>query len=202
MSVETILALIGFAFVMSISPGPGNFLLLTSGVNFGYQRSLPLVLGISIGFLSMVFSVGLGLGKILQEVPLLYTILKFGSAAYILWLAWKISTSRSLSQTDNEEMGKPLSFLQAAFLQLLNPKAWAVALILSVSYTNPEQYLFSLLLMIGIFALVNLPTISIWALSGVALRHILGNGKRIAVFNIAMALLLVASMLPVLLQPI
>ncbi len=202
MSVETILALIGFAFVMSISPGPGNFLLLTSGVNFGYQRSLPLVLGISIGFLSMVFLVGLGLGKILQEVPLLYTILKFGSAAYILWLAWKISTSRSLSQTDNEEMGKPLSFLQAAFLQLLNPKAWAVALILSVSYTNPEQYLFSLLLMIGIFALVNLPTISVWALSGVALRHILGNGKRIAVFNIAMALLLVASMLPVLLQPI
>ncbi|MEP3245275.1 MAG: LysE family translocator [Sneathiella sp.] len=202
MSVETILALIGFAFVMSISPGPGNFLLLTSGVNFGYRRSLPLVLGINIGFLSMVFFVGLGLGKILQEVPLLYTILKFASAAYILWLAWKISTSRSLSQTDNEQMGKPLSFLQAAFLQLLNPKAWAVALILSVSYTNPEQYLFSLLLMIGIFALINLPTISVWALSGVALRHLLGNGKRIAVFNIAMALLLVASMLPVLLQPI
>mgnify|MGYP000657217005 CR=1 FL=1 len=198
MSFETILALVSFAFVMSISPGPGNFLLLTSGVNFGYRRSLPLILGISIGFLTMVFFVGLGLGQILQEFPMVYTVLKFICAAYILWLAWKIANSRSLSGGSEEAMGRPISFLQAALLQLVNPKAWAVALIVTVSYTNPDSYLFSLILLIGIFAIVNLPAISIWALSGMALRHLLGQGRRIALFNILMALLLVASLLPLL----
>ena len=90
--------------------------------------------------------------------------------------------------------------MQAALFQLVNPKAWAVALIVTVSYTNPADYLLSLGLMIALFALVNIPSISLWAISGAALRRILGQGRRIAVFNIAMAILLVASMLPVLLD--
>ncbi len=197
MSLETFFALIGFAFVMSISPGPGNFLLLTSGVNFGFLRSLPLVLGICIGFLTMVFSVGMGLGQVLQNIPVLYSILKFICAGYVFWLAWKISRSRSLG-TQNESLEKPISFIQAALFQLVNPKAWAVALIVTVSYTNPDDYLFSLALMIVIFAVVNLPSISVWAISGVVLRRVIGNGRRIALFNITMAILLVGSMIPVL----
>lgn len=198
MSNETAVALLSFAFVMSASPGPGNFLLLTSGANFGFRRSLPLITGISFGFLAMVFCVGIGLGQVLKQAPMAYTGLKFLCAAYVLWLAFKIAGSRALGQGEHDRMAKPISFVQAALFQLVNPKAWAVALIVTVSYTDPARYFSSLLLMILLFALVNLPSISLWAVSGAALRSILGRGRRIVFFNIAMAALLVASMLPVL----
>ena len=201
MNFETLFAIFGFAFVTSISPGPGNFLLLTSGVNFGFQRSIPLILGISLGFLSMVLLVGLGFGQFLNSVPLLYSGLKFACIAYVVWLAWKIATSRSLGNKSGkaDSMDKPVTFAQAALLQLLNPKAWAVSLIVTVTYTRPENYLGSLILVIILFALVNLPSISVWAISGTALRRIIGQGNRIVFFNRAMALLLVGSMLPVIL---
>ncbi|EEA94669.1 LysE family translocator [Pseudovibrio sp. JE062] len=200
MSLESALALMGFAFVMSISPGPGNFLLLASGANFGFSRSLPLVFGISLGFLSMVFGVGVGLGQVLTELPMLYTALRVACAAYVLWLALKIGRSRALGSGETEKMAEPISFVQASLFQLLNPKAWAVALIVTVSYTSAESYMTSLLLLIAVFAVVNIPSISVWALSGSALRNLLAKGNRIAVFNIGMALLLIASMAPVLLM--
>jgi len=199
MPLDTMFALVGFAFVMSVSPGPANFLLLASGVNFGFVRSVPLVLGISLGFLTMVFFVGIGLGQLLNSTPIVYTILKAVCAAYVFWLAWKIARSRALNSGNSDDMDKPISFLQAALFQLVNPKAWAVALIVTVSYTDPDNYLASLVLMILIFAVVNLPSISVWAVSGVALRGIIGHGRRVAVFNTIMALLLVGSMIPVLL---
>ena len=200
MSLETALALMGFAFVMSITPGPANFVLLASGANFGFVRSIPLVLGFSFGFLTMVFFVGIGLGQILKNTPEIYTVLKFACAAYVTWLAWKIARSRAVGPEQGENVQQPISFGHAALFQLVNPKAWAVALIVTVSYTNPENYLPSLILMIMLFAVINLPAISVWALSGVALRRILGDGNRIVVINIAMALLLVVSMAVVLLR--
>lgn len=198
MSSDSLLALMGFAFVMSVSPGPANFLLLASGANFGFLRSLPLVLGISLGFLTMVFCVGLGLGRLLEATPAVYTALRMACAAYVLWLAWKIARSRSLGPDGGAEMADPIGFLQAALFQLVNPKAWAVALIVTVSYTDPERHLLSLVLVILFFALVNLPSISLWAVSGAALRRLMGEGRRLAAFNLVMALLLVISMLPVL----
>ncbi len=199
MSLDTMLALTGFAFVMAFSPGPGNFLLLASGVNFGFLRSLPLIFGIGLGFLTMVFFVGVGLGQVLQSNPTIYLILRFASAGYVFWLAWKIARSRSISPADSDEMEKPISFLQAALLQLVNPKAWAVALIVTASYTNPDRYFISLILTILIFAVVIFPSISVWAVSGVFLRRLLGDGRKVVIFNIFMALLLVGSMMPVLL---
>ncbi|MEX3009716.1 LysE family translocator [Hoeflea sp. TYP-13] len=198
MSLEMAVALVGFAFVMSISPGPSNFLLLASGVNFGFMRSVPLVFGICAGFLTMVFCVGVGLGQVLKTVPGLYTALKFACAAYVLWLAWKVARSRAIGPANEEAIEKPITFLQAALFQLVNPKAWAVALVVTVSYTDQQNYIPSLLAMIVLFAVINLPSISVWALSGVALGRLLGEGNRIAVFNIAMALLLVGSMAVVL----
>lgn len=198
MPLDTLLALLGFAFVMSVSPGPGNFLLLASGVNFGFLRSLPLVFGICAGFLAMVFLVGIGLGRVLESAPVIYAIMKFACAAYILWLAWKVARSRSVGRDESERMEKPISFLQAALLQLVNPKAWAVALIVTVSYTDPDNYLPSLGLMIVLFAVVNVPSISVWAVSGVALRRLIGGGRVVVYFNVGMALLLVGSMIPVL----
>lgn len=199
MAPDTTLALMGFAFVMSISPGPANFLLLASGANFGVARSLPPVLGFSLGFLTMVFCVGIGLGGVFRTWPIIYTVLKLASAAYVLWLALKIARSRALGAADGNAMTAPISFVQAALFQVLNPKAWTVALIVTVSYTDPDDYMRSLIAMIGLFALVNLPSISVWAICGNLLRTILEQGRRMAVFNVLMAILLVGSMIPVLL---
>lgn len=200
MTIETALALMGFAFVMSISPGPGNFLLLASGANFGFMKSLPLVLGISMGFLSMVLGVGLGVGQVLEEFPAVYSLLRIMCGAYVLWLAFKIAKSRSLGSENGEQIAKPVSFIQAALFQLLNPKAWTVALIVTVSYTTLEDYVMNLFALIGLFAVVNIPTISVWAISGAALRRTLTKGNRIAVFNVSMAILLVGCMIPMLMN--
>jgi threonine/homoserine/homoserine lactone efflux protein len=200
--IDTALALMGFAFVMSVSPGPGNFLLLTSGVNFGFGRSLPLILGISLGFLSMVVMVGLGLGQVLKAHPVFGHAIRLACGLYVLWLASKIARSRSLGSGGEQQMGQPFSFVQAAMLQLVNPKAWTVAIIVTASYVDPARPATSLAALVVVFALVNIPSISLWAISGKALRIFLGQGNRIAVFNIAMAVLLVGSMAPVILASV
>ena len=200
MTTDLMLALSGFAFVMSISPGPGNFLLLASGVNFGFIRSIPLVLGISLGFLTMVLMVGLGVGQILQRYEGVYYVLKLVCAAYVLWLAVKIATSAPGQVAEEEGDTAPISFVQAALFQLVNPKAWAVALIVTVSYTTQTNYLSSLFALIAVFAIVNLPAISMWALSGVLLRRIMSDPGHVRVFNVMMALLLAGSMMPILLD--
>lgn len=194
MSFQTALALAVFAFVMSASPGPANFLILASGANFGFARTLPLILGVSSGFMTMVFCVGLGLGQVFIEAPQIYTALKFACAAYVLWLAWRIARSRSADPDRSNAMEYPATYLQGASLQLVNPKAWAVALIVTVTYSDPANPLPSLIAIIAVFASVNLPSISIWALCGAALRHFLAKGERIVAFNTTMALLLVGSM--------
>ncbi len=198
MTLSTMAALAGFAFVMSISPGPGNFLLLASGVNFGFRRSVPLILGISLGFLTMVFLVGLGVGQLLRDNPALSTGLKFGCAAYILWLASKIARAGRVTLSDDAAV-KPISFPQAALLQLVNPKAWAVALAVTVSYTQPSDYLTSLILLIAVFAAVNLPALSVWAVCGVMIRRLIKDDRKVRVFNIVMATLLAGSVAVVLL---
>jgi threonine/homoserine/homoserine lactone efflux protein len=198
MTLDMIIAVIGFAFVMSISPGPGNFLLLASGANFGFARSLPLLLGISCGFLSMVFAVGIGLGAVLKAYPAVDIALRIVCGLYVVWLAVRIARSRSLGE--GAAVATPIGFMEAAAFQLLNPKAWAVALIVTVTYTQPERLLTSLAAVIAIFAVVNLPSLSAWVLSGTALRRVLAAGRRIVAFNIAMAVLLVASMIPALMR--
>lgn len=199
MSLDLALALAGFAFVMSVSPGPGNFLLLASGASFGLARSLPLLLGISFGFLAMVAAVGLGLGEVLERFPAVLAGLRIASLAYVFWLAWRIAGSRSLDLRSDKAV-RPIGFIEAALLQLLNPKAWAVALIVTVSYTQPDRYLASLAALIALFAFINIPSIGLWALAGTVIGRLLSRPGAIAGFNIAMAALLVASMLPVALE--
>ena len=200
MTINIILAIWSFAFVTSISPGPGNFLLLASGANFGFLRSLPLILGISTGFLSMVFLVGVGLGAILENNPIVYQFLRVVCGVYILWLAFKIAKSRAMSSDEQENISKPIGYFQAAMLQWVNPKAWTVALLLTVAYGSANNFLGNLLLLIGLFAIINIPSISIWALSGSALRKFLSNEKRVIIFNLIMAFLLVGSVIPMLLS--
>ncbi|MBP8237324.1 MAG: LysE family translocator, partial [Pseudomonas sp.] len=106
MTTELLLAFIAFAFVTSVTPGPNNMMLLASGVNFGLRRSLPHMFGISLGFMLLVASVGLGLGQLFEQVPLLYNVLRYLGAAYLLYLAWKIANSGAPDSQSNAA-GKP-----------------------------------------------------------------------------------------------
>lgn len=197
MSVDLMLALAGFAFVTSITPGPSNLILLTAGANFGFWRCIPLVFGINFSFLSMLLLVGFGLGQVLQTNDVLYAVLKSVSLLYILWLAWSISRASPMTSEDGEKVARPLTFLQMALLQWINPKAWAVALTVTAAYTTPTSYATSLLLMTLVFGIVNLPSVSVWAVFGTILRQVLHDPIKVRAFNLFMAALLVASVLPI-----
>lgn len=196
MPIEIFLALLVFAFVTSITPGPNNMMLFASGVNFGFARTIPHMLGIGIGFFVLLLCVGFGLGALLEAVPLVYTVLKFAGGAYLLWIAWKIGTARSLGE--GKAGARPMSFLEAAAFQWVNPKAWVMAVSAMATYTDPRNYVFSVLLVGFAFALVNFPSVSTWAGFGSALRQWLSQPVRLKWFNITMALLLVASLCPML----
>ncbi|MGK9054146.1 LysE family translocator [Neorhizobium petrolearium] len=196
MSLETFLALVLFAFTTSITPGPNNMMLFASGVNFGFTRTVPHMLGIGAGFLSLLIAVGLGLGALLQTLPAVYTALKFAGGAYLVWIAWKIGTSRNLS--DGKTGAGPMTFLGAAAFQWVNPKAWVMAVTAMATYTDPDYYLQTVLLVGIAFAAVNVPSVSTWAGFGSALREWLSVPARLKWFNITMAVLLVASLWPML----
>ncbi|ENN87682.1 putative transmembrane transporter protein [Rhizobium freirei PRF 81] len=196
MALDTFLALLLFAFTTSITPGPNNMMLFASGVNFGFRRTIPHMLGIGVGFLSLLLGVGLGLGAVLHTVPILYTLLKFAGGAYLVWIAWKIGTSRSL--TESEGSAQPMSFMSAAAFQWVNPKAWVMAVTAMATYTNEQLYLVTVLLVGLAFAAVNLPSVSTWAGFGSALREWLSDPVRLKWFNITMAVLLVLSLWPML----
>ncbi len=196
MPLETFLALVLFAFTTSITPGPNNMMLFASGVNFGFRRTIPHMLGIGAGFLSLLIGVGFGLGALMQSVPLVYTVLKFAGGAYLLWIAWKIGSSRSLSE--GKAGARPMSFIGAAAFQWVNPKAWVMAVTAMATYTNPAAYSATVLIVGFAFALVNLPSVSTWAGFGSALREWLSVPVRLKWFNITMAVLLVISLWPML----
>ncbi|MDO3436806.1 LysE family translocator [Rhizobium sp. CBN3] len=196
MPLDTFLALVLFAFTTSITPGPNNMMLFASGVNFGFRRTIPHMFGIGAGFFSLLIGVGFGLGALLHTMPVVYTALKFAGGAYLVWIAWKIASSRSLSE--GKSSAAPMSFLSAAAFQWINPKAWVMAVTAMATYTNPELYLASVLIVGLAFAVVNVPSVSTWAGFGSALREWLSDPVRLKWFNISMAVLLVASLWPML----
>lgn len=193
---EIFLTLVVFAFTTSITPGPNNMMLFASGVNFGFVRTIPHMCGIGAGFLTLLLGVGFGLGALLESVPLVYTALKFTGGAYLVWIAWKIATSDSLS--DRKAGARPMTFLEAAAFQWVNPKAWVMAVSAMATYTEPANYTMSVLLVGVAFAVVNFPSVSTWAGFGSVLREWLSVPARLRAFNVTMALLLVASLWPML----
>lgn len=196
MSIDTLLALILFAFSTSITPGPNNMMLFASGVNFGFRRTIPHMFGIGAGFLSLLLGVGLGLGALLATVPLAYTGLKIAGGLYLVWIAWKIGTSRSLGQ--GEAKANPMTFLGAAAFQWVNPKAWVMAVTAMAVYPDPQNYALTVAIVALVFAAVNVPSVSTWAGFGSALRDWLSVPVRLKWFNITMAILLVLSLWPML----
>ena len=195
MSAEVFLALLGYAFVTSITPGPNNLMLLASGVNFGFIRTIPHMLGVGIGFFVMLLAVGFGLGAVFTAFPALHLVLKVLGSAYLLYLAWRIATTRSLAK-EGKAGTIPMTFLEAAAFQWVNPKAWVMALSAMAIYTNPDRPFLSIWIVAAAFALVNLPSVSSWAGFGTALRGFLSDPVRLKWFNIAMGVLLVLTLWP------
>lgn len=193
---ETLGALVLFAFTTSITPGPNNMMLFASGVNFGFQRTLPHMLGIGAGFFSLLVGVGFGLGALLTALPAAYLALKIAGGLYLLYIAWKIGTSRTLGEGKSTD--KPMSFLSAAAFQWVNPKAWVMAVTAMATYTNVENYWLTVMIVGLAFAAVNVPCVSTWAGFGSVLRDWLSVPVRLKWFNITMAVLLVLSLWPML----
>ena len=196
MTVDMIGAFIVFAFVTSITPGPNNLMLLASGANFGIRRSVPHMLGIGIGFTVMIVLVGIGLMGLFDAVPGSYAVLKIVSAAYLAWLAFKIATATGSGQADGLG-GAPLTFLQAAAFQWVNPKSWSMALTAMTLYA-PDRSLSAIALVALVFGAVNLPSVSCWTVLGQQMQRFLTSNIRLRLFNWMMAALLTASMWPVL----
>lgn len=197
MNSEVLFALAAYAFVTSITPGPNNFMLLSSGVNFGFMRSIPHMLGIGIGFVVLLLAVGFGLGAVLTTFPALHTGLKIAGGAYLLYLAWKIAMSRSV-ESGGDGSAQPMTFLQAAAFQWVNPKAWVMAVTAMAVFSNPENPFLSVILIAVVFGIINLPCVSSWAGFGMALRGFLSDPVRLKWFNIGMGVLLAATLWPML----
>jgi threonine/homoserine/homoserine lactone efflux protein len=196
MSADTLFALVLFAFATQITPGPNNMMLFASGVNFGFRRTIPHMLGIGAGFLSLLLGVGLGLGALLSAYPPAFIALKVAGGLYLLWIAWKIGSSRSMGEGDAK--ARPMTFMGAAAFQWVNPKAWVMAITAMAVYPNPEQYALTVAIVALVFAAVNVPSVSTWAGFGSALREWLSVPVRLKWFNITMAVLLVLSLWPML----
>jgi threonine/homoserine/homoserine lactone efflux protein len=195
--METLLPYVLYCIAMSGTPGPNNVMVLASGVNYGYRRTLPHIFGINIGFSLMMFIMALGLGTVFLAEPRLQIALKVAGVAYMLWLAWKIATAAGVGEGDVS--GKPMTFLQGAGFQWVNVKAWmmimgAISVYAPPGYSPLEKALYLSLVML----VAGSPPTHIWTLFGVGIRRFLDNPKALRAFNVTMALLLVASLIPML----
>jgi len=188
----TLIALAGFAFVTSITPGPNNLMLLASGTNFGWRRSLPHLLGISFGFGVMLALVGLGLGEVFARYPALHEVLKWASLAYLLYLAARVATAKPPAAGVDTE-SRPMGFTAAALFQAVNPKAWAMALTAVTAYSE-----LGIAALTAVFVAVNLPCCGSWALLGEQMRRWLHRPRALKAFNWGSAALMVVSVLPLL----
>lgn len=194
MTYDLFLALALFAFVSSITPGPNNLMLMASGANFGFRRTIPHMLGVALGFVFMVVLVGAGLVQVFDAFPISYTVLKVASVLYLLYLAWKIANAGPAEASGSS--GTPMTFLQAAAFQWVNPKAWAMALT-AISVYTPDQTLWAIFLVGAVFGAINLPSVGSWTILGQQMARFLTNPQRLTQFNWLMAVLLVASLYPV-----
>lgn len=200
MTTELFASLCLFAFVTSITPGPNNAMLFASGVNFGIRRTLPHLLGVTLGFTFMQLAVGLGVGMVFEAVPGLYATLRALGVAYMLYLAWRIGTSTPPAGADAApapaKAPRPMTFLEASAFQWVNPKAVMMCLTAASTYAPPDRPIMGALVVTGVFFFAGMPCVGLWVLLGRVMRGLLQDRRRLLAFNWAMAVLLVASMAP------
>jgi len=198
MPLDIFLALVAFSCVMAFTPGPNNILLAASGVNFGFSRSIPHMVGVTLGFVLLLVACGAGLGVVFAAVPALQIALKMAGAAYMLWLAWKVATAH-LADADNGGPARPFTFLQAVAFQWVNPKAVVASLSAIALYVRPGHAWSDFVVIVAVLAVCTALSVSTWTGFGVGLRRFLRDPLHARIFNTAMALLLVASIVPMVL---
>ena len=198
MSQQLLLAFVVFAAVMYFTPGPNNVMLLSSGLTYGFRRTLPHISGIAVGMAFMIAAVGVGLGTVFITYPVLQTILKYAGAAYLIYLAAAIAMSGP--PKPGEAGRKPMSFWGAAVFQWVNVKGWVMVIGSITAYAAIAAFPWNILIQTLITLVVGVPATVIWTLFGSALRPVLTSQTAVRAFNIVMAILLLASLIPVLLE--
>ncbi|MGD2173165.1 MAG: LysE family translocator [Gammaproteobacteria bacterium] len=193
---ELFLSFVVFGVIAAVTPGPNNVMLTTTGLNFGVRRGVPHLLGICIGFPVMLALIGLGFGTLFEIYPILHEIIRIVGIVYLVYLAWRIAMTRG--GVERIERSKPINFWQAAAFQWVNPKAWVMGSSALAAYTSLDSNFFVQVAIICVtFFFITLPCAGAWLVFGASLQRLLRDPKHLRVFNIAMALLLVASILPV-----
>jgi threonine/homoserine/homoserine lactone efflux protein len=196
MSHSLLIAFVLFATVMYFTPGPNNIMLLSSAVTYGFRRSLPHIAGITVGFAFMIGAVGLGLGAIFIAYPVLQTILKYAGAAYLIYLAAVIAMSGPVKPGQDNQRG-PMTFWGAAMFQWINAKGWVMVIGTITTYAAIASFPWNITIQVGISLLLGAASCTVWALFGTALRPLLTSERTVRIFNIVMAVLLLASLYPV-----
>jgi len=189
--MESFIPLAVYAFVSSITPGPNNIMLTSSGIRFGFVRSIPHMLGITCGFGLLLALCATGIGSLILAVPSIHLLLKLLGSGYLLYLAWQM---RSMVFREDNGRAQPMSFYGAALFQFANPKAWVMA-ITGASAFLPliEPVWLAIALFSLLFCAVNLPCITVWAGTGAILRRYLAQPRWQRLFCVVMVTLTVYS---------
>ena len=190
--LSVLLPMFAFAIASTGTPGPNNIMVMASGANFGYWRTVPHMLGIALGFSGVVVALGLGFSQLFAVYPQVHEILKWMGTAYLLFLAWKIGTAAK--PEDAQAKSAPLTFVQAALFQWVNPKAWMVGIAGLTAFTSDEgNYELQTLIIAGVFLAVSFPLSSFWCSFGTVIGRSLTSSRSLRLFNGAMASLIVGS---------
>lgn len=200
MSHQLLLAFVVFAAVMYITPGPNNIMLLSSGLTFGFRPTVPHILGVTFGFAFMIGAVGLGLGSVFLAYPILQTILKWGGVAYLLYLAAAIAMAEPVKPEVGGRRRGPMSFFGAVMFQWINAKAWVIVISTITAYAAIASFPWNIAIQVALNLLLGVLCCSAWALFGSALRPLLSSRTAVRTFNIVMAFLLLASLVPVFME--
>jgi threonine/homoserine/homoserine lactone efflux protein len=197
MSNQLLLAFIVFATVMFFTPGPNNIMLLSSGLTYGFRPTVPHILGITFGFAFMVGAVGVGLGAVFLAYPILQTILKWGGVAYLVYLAAAIAMSDPIKPDEGGRRKGPMTFIGAAMFQWINAKGWVMVISTITAYAAIAQFPLNIAIQVAISLVLGILSCTAWAMFGSALRPLLSSRRAVRIFNVVMALLLLASLIPV-----
>ena len=196
--VNLFFALISFYFVMYVTPGPNNAMVLTSGIKFGFLKTIPHMSGITIGHVLQTIVVCLGLGKIFQMFPEIQDFLKIICALYLLYLGYKIIGSFSKIKEDGS---RPLKFYEASLFQLVNPKAWTISTMVASGFLPKDERLIISISFISITALIICPlSISVWAAFGSGIRNLVKNNKKKASVEYFLAILLLITAIMIVIE--
>jgi|TARA_B110001454_G_scaffold217775_1_gene243928 threonine/homoserine/homoserine lactone efflux protein len=192
------IGLVTFYFVMYVTPGPNNAMVLTSGVKFGFSKTIPHMSGITIGHVCQTVVVCLGLGKIFQMFPNIQNALKIICGLYLLYLGYKIIGSFSKIKEDGS---RPLKFYEASLFQLVNPKAWTISTMVASGFLPNDEKLIISILFISITALIICPlSISVWAAFGTGIRNLVKNNKKKAIVEYFLAILLLITAIMIVIE--